>query len=30
MSKGQETVEEGGAWYATIHGVAKSWIQLGD
>ena len=25
-----ETVEDRGAWYAIIHGVAKSWTQLSD
>ena len=25
LSKLQETVEDRGAWCATVHGVAKSW-----
>ena len=27
-SKLQETVEDKGAWHATVHGVAKSWTRL--
>ena len=30
LSKLWETVENRGAWYAIIHGVAKSWTQLSD
>ena len=26
LSKLQETVKDGGAWHATIYGIAKSWI----
>ena len=25
-----ENPMDGGAWWATVHGVAKSWIQLSD
>ena len=25
-----ETVKDGGAWSATVYGVAKSWTQLSD
>ena len=28
LSKLQETVKDGGAWHAAVHGVAKSQIQL--
>ena len=28
LSKLQEIVEDRGAWYAAVHGVTKSWIQL--
>ena len=28
LSKLWEMVKDRGAWHATIHGVAKSWIQL--
>ena len=28
LSKLQEIVEDRGAWYATVHGVTKSQIQL--
>ena len=30
LSKFQEIVENREAWYATVHGVAKSWTQLSD
>ena len=30
LSKLWETVENRGAWWATVHGVAKSWTQLND
>ena len=30
LSKPQKIVEERGAWYATIQGVAKSWTALSD
>ena len=30
LSKLQEIVEDRGAWRATVHGVAKSQIQLSD
>ena len=30
LSRLQETVENKGAWSATVHGVAKSRTQLGD
>ena len=30
LSKLQETVEDKGAWSATVHGVAKSQTQLSD
>ena len=30
LSKVQETVEDRGAWCASVHGVAKSWTQLSD
>ena len=26
----QENPMDGGAWWATVHGVAKSWIRLSD
>ena len=28
LSKLQEMVEHRGAWHATVHGVAKNWVQL--
>ena len=28
LSKFGEIVKDRGAWWATVHGVAKSWIQL--
>ena len=28
LSKLQETVKDRDAWYAAVHGVAKSWIGL--
>ena len=28
LSKLQEIVKGGGAWYAAVHGVAKSWTGL--
>ena len=30
LSELWETVEDRGAWYAAVHGVAKSWTQLCD
>ena len=30
LSKFGEIVKDRGAWWATVHGVAKSWIQLSD
>ena len=30
LSKLRETVEDRGAWHATVHGVAKSQTQLSD
>ena len=30
LSKLWETVENRGAWWATVHGVAKNWTQLND
>ena len=30
LSKLQEMVKDREAWYAAIHGVAKSWTQLSD
>ena len=30
LSKLQKIVEDRGAWYATVHGVTKSQIQLSD
>ena len=30
LSKLWEIVKDRGAWWATVHGVAKSWIQLSD
>ena len=30
LSKLWETVENREAWWATVHGVAKSWTQLND
>ena len=30
LSKPRETVEDRGAWWATVHGVAMSQIQLSD
>ena len=30
LSKLSETVEDRGAWGATVHGVAKSWTGLSD
>ena len=30
LSNLQEIVEDGGAWCAAVHGVAKSWTQLSD
>ena len=30
LSEVQETVEDKGAWHATVRGVTKSWIQLSD
>ena len=30
LSKFQEIVKDGEAWRAAVHGVAKSWTQLGD
>ena len=28
LSKHGETVEDGGAWHALVHGVAESWTPL--
>ena len=30
LSKLQETLKGREAWYAAVHGVAKTWIQLSD
>ena len=30
LSKLQEMVEDREAWYVAVHGVAKSWTQLGN
>ena len=30
LSKFQEIVKDREAWYATVHGVAKSWTRLSD
>ena len=30
LSKLQEMVKDREAWHAVVHGVAKSWTQLGD
>ena len=30
LNKLQEIVENRGAWYVIVHGVAKSWAQLSD
>jgi len=30
LKKLQEVVEDTGAWYAAVHGVAKSWTRLSD
>ena len=30
LSKLQEIVEDREAWYVAVHGVAKSWTQLGN
>ena len=30
LSKLQETVKDRGAWYAAVHGAAKSWTRLSD
>ena len=30
LSKFQEVVEDKGAWYAAVHGVAKSWTHVSD
>ena len=30
LSKLQETVEDRGAWHATVHEVTKSWTRLSD
>ena len=30
LGKLQEMVKDGEAWHALVHGVSKSWTQLGD
>ena len=30
LSKLRETVKDRGAWYAAVHGAAKSWTRLSD
>ena len=30
LSKFQELVMDRGAWYASVHGVTKSWTRLSD
>ena len=30
LSKLQEIVKDREAWHATVHGIAKSWTQLGN
>ena len=30
LGKLQETVRDREAWHAAVHGIAKSWTQLGD
>ena len=30
LSKLQEMVKDGEAWYVAVHGVAKSWTRLSD